>query len=219
MWFENADDENTPKTSVRPADEEQSETILSAAESRPHPKSLTPDPTKAFEDDADEVPGGPASTEEIASLKATIKELDNKANANYDRYLRALAEMDNFKKRMARERLDQMRYAGEDLLNIILPVIDNLERTLAHSHEQSDLTQVLSGVELIQKQFSQALTKAGITVIDQASVPFDPNLHQALQRIEDKSLPDDTVVEILQKGYVLNGKVVRPAMVKVAKHH
>ncbi len=193
----------------------------------PHPVPPVPgaahglggaDPTKAFEEE-EPLPGGPATGDEIATLQAAIKELDQKANANYDRYLRALAELENYKKRVHRERLDQLRYAGEDLLREILPILDNLERTLAHSQEAGDVGKVLEGVGMIQRQFHKALEKSGVTVIDKAPAPFDPAIHQALERVLDTTHPDDTVLEVLQKGYLLNGKVIRPAMVKVAKHH
>lgn len=176
------------------------------------------DPTRAFEDDADDVKGGEASADEIATLKAAIKEMDQKATLNYERYLRALAELENYKKRMARERMEQLRYGGEDLLREILPVVDNLERTLEHSREAAEVEKVLEGVTLIYRQFQQALEKSGIRPIDQAPCPFDPNIHQALERVKDTRHPDDTVVTVLQKGYILNDKVVRPAMVRVAKH-
>ncbi len=175
------------------------------------------DPTKAFDDDDEKLETG-ASGDEITSLKAKIKELDDKANTNYDRYLRALAEMENYKKRAAREKADLLRTAGEDLLLEILPVVDNLERTITHLNENPDPQKIMEGINLIYKQFIQSLQKSGITSIDKVPCPFDPTIHQALSRVEDKSVPDDTVVEILQKGYIMGGKVVRPAMVKVAKH-
>lgn len=218
MWYENNEDENPRKT--------QSETDASAALSPEagaagHAARVSPaqaDPTRAFEEDSP-VSNAPATADEVAALKTAIKELDEKASINYDRYLRALAELENYKKRVARERLDQMRYASEDLLREILPVVDNLERTIAHSHEQSDVNKVLEGVEMIRRQFLKALEKSGISVIDQAPAPFDPTIHQALERVLDNSHPDDTVLDILQKGYSLNGKIIRPAMVRVAKHH
>lgn len=181
--------------------------------------SAAADPTKAFDDDPDDLTPGPVTADEISTLKSAIKELDEKANLNYDRYLRALAELENYKKRIGRERMDLMRYAGEDLLREILPVVDNLERTLIHSAEAQDVAKVMEGIGLIQRQFQKALEKSGVSVIDQAPCAFDPQIHQALERVEDHRHPDDTVVEILQKGYILNGKVVRPALVKVAKHH
>jgi molecular chaperone GrpE len=226
MWFDQFGDDPAKKHASECAPHEGAEGgHHSAAPGHPgHASHAAPfgahaDPTKAF-DDEPEAPaaGGPVTADEMASLKAAIKELDEKANVNYDRYLRALAELENFKKRVARDRLEQLRYAGEDILKEILPVLDNLERTLAFSHENHDVTKILDGIDLIQRQFQQALAKTGVTAIDKAPCPFDPAIHQALQRVEDNSVPDDTVVEILQKGYLLNGKVVRPAMVKVAKH-
>jgi len=217
VWYENNEDENPRKA--------HSEAGTSAAD--PHeaknpghaqrPFPVNSDPTKAFDEDEPSM-GGPATADEISSLKMAIKELDEKANVNYDRYLRALAELENYKKRVARERMDQMRYASEDLLREILPVVDNLERTIDHSHTDSDMHKVLEGVEMIQRQFIKALEKNGVAVLDKAPAPFDPNIHQALERVEDTSHPDDTVLTILQKGYILNGKVIRPAMVRVAKH-
>lgn len=218
MWFDQFGD--NPKKSSAENSQECGEPMSNhEPTTATHTFSGHSDPTKAFDEDPDmPVTGGPATANEIASLKNVIKELDEKANANYDRYLRALAELENFKKRVARERMEQLRYAGEDILKEMLPVLDNLERTLAFSHESHDVGKVLEGVELIQRQFQQALAKTGVTAIDKAPCPFDPTVHQALQREEDTSVPDDTVTGILQKGYMLNGKVVRPAMVKVAKH-
>jgi molecular chaperone GrpE len=220
MWFDQFGDDPAKKHASEAGGHESADTAHPAAGGHaPAAFGAHADPTRAF-DDEPEAPsaGGPATADEMASLRAAIKELDEKANLNYDRYLRALAELENFKKRVSRERLEQLRYAGEDFLREILPVLDNLERTLAFSHESHDVAKVLDGVDIIQRQFQQALAKTGVTAIDKAPCPFDPSIHQALQRVEDKSVPDDTVVEVLQKGYLLNGKVVRPAMVKVAKH-
>jgi molecular chaperone GrpE len=217
MWYENTEEKSHKKT--READEDAQEGKTPAVSAN----SIFPgaqDPTKAFDEDTggEETPPGEASAEEISALRSKIKELDEKSSMNYDRYLRALAEMENFKKRSAKERAEWMRYAGEDLLTEILPVVDNLERTLAHIRENSDIHKLSEGLNLIYRQFIQALERSGVSRIEEAHRAFDPAIHQALQRVEDKSVADDTVVEILQKGYTLNGKVVRPAMVKVAKH-
>ncbi|NTV52141.1 MAG: nucleotide exchange factor GrpE [Candidatus Firestonebacteria bacterium] len=219
MWFDQFGDDPAKKQASE-SGHGSAETAHPAANGQTAPAfGGHADPTKAFDDEPDApVAGGPATSDEIASLKTAIKELDEKANSNYDRYLRALAELENFKKRVSRERLEQLRYAGEDILREILPVIDNLERTLTFSHESHDVSKILDGINIIQRQLQQALAKTGVTAIDKAPCPFDPSIHQALQRVEDTSVPDDTVVGILQKGYLLNGKVVRPAMVKVAKH-
>jgi molecular chaperone GrpE len=218
MWYDNNDEEAQPK--VQQPNSVAPESPLSpTGDFRACSFPAASDPTKAFDDDTDVLPGGAATADEVAALKEAIKELDNKANQNYDRYLRALAELENYKKRVSKERLDLLRYAGEDLLLEILPVVDNLDRTLEHIKDTSDPAKVHEGILLIQRQFQQALAKSGVTLINQAPCPFDPTIHQALQRVEDKSVPDDTVVEILQQGYILNGKVIRPAMVKVAKRH
>lgn len=220
MWYDNPEDEPAIKKPAAAGENEVLDNGGSAAKHR-SAGSVFPgseDPTKAFTDDSDEVPGGTPTSNEVSSFKSAIKELEEKANLNYDRYLRALAELENYKKRMSRDRTELMRYAGEDLLLEILPVVDNLERTLSHSRGASDVKKVLEGIELICRQFLKSLEKSGVTQIEEAPCIFDPAIHQALQRVEDKSVPDDTVVEVLQKGYTLNGKVVRPAMVKVAKH-
>ncbi|MEW6516951.1 MAG: nucleotide exchange factor GrpE [candidate division FCPU426 bacterium] len=211
MWYDNPEDE-APKSAPHPQAQEHGK----VATNNPFPGSQ--DPTKAFGEEVEDLPGGEATGDELTALRAKLKELDEKANLNYDRYLRALAELENYKKRVGRERAELMRYAGEDLLLEILPVLDNLERTLAHAAEATEVKKITEGVELIHRQFVTALEKLGITRIAEAPCAFNPAIHQALQRVEDKSIPDDTVVEILQKGYTLNGKVVRPAMVKVAKH-
>jgi molecular chaperone GrpE len=218
VWYDNNEEETPRKGRSAEDDSDGTQGDLRPADSVARSFPSHTDPTKAFDEDPEPLTGGPATADEITALKAAIKELDEKANANYDRYLRALAELENYKKRVARERMEQIRYAGEDLLRELLPVIDNLERTLSHSHEQCDVNKVLEGVSMIQRQFLKTLEKTGVTFIDKAPAPFDPAIHQALERVADKSHPDDTVLEILQKGYVLNGKVIRPAMVKVAKH-
>lgn len=209
MWYDNPEEE---KAKAAPS---------ASAQTQEAGKAFFPggqDPTKAFDEEVETLPGGEATPDELTALRAKVKELDEKANLNYDRYLRALAELENYKKRTARERAELMRYGGEDLLLEVLPVLDNLERTLLHVRDVSDVKKIVEGVELIYRQFVNSLEKMGITRIAEAPCAFNPAIHQALQRVEDKSVPDDTVVEILQKGYTLNGKVVRPAMVKVAKH-
>ena len=110
------------------------------------------DPTKAFDDD-ETMPGGQVTDDEVQVLKKTIKQLEEKSNLNYDRYLRALAELENYKKRMNRDRTELLRYAGEDLLLEILPVVDNLERTLEHTGQTTDVKKVTEGIELIYRQF------------------------------------------------------------------
>jgi len=130
-----------------------------------------------------------------------------------DRYLRMVADFDNYRKRTDREKSDFFKYALANLLRDLLPVLDNFDRALDHAGEGDDFHK---GVLLIYKQLYDTLTKHGLKPIDQAHVPFDPQIHEAVVREENASVPSHTVVEILQKGYFLHDRLLRPAMVKVA---
>jgi molecular chaperone GrpE len=130
-----------------------------------------------------------------------------------DRYLRTLADFDNYRKRADREKQDFFKYALAGTLRDLLPVLDNFDRALDHAEEGDEFHK---GVALIYKQVFDVLTKHGVRVIDEANVRFDPNIHEAVVREEDPSVPSHTVVQVLQKGYFLHDRLLRPAMVKVA---
>jgi len=130
-----------------------------------------------------------------------------------DRYLRTLADFENFRKRSEREKTEFFKYALSGLLRELLPVLDNFDRALDHAAEGDDFHR---GVLLIYKQLFDTLTKHGLRPIDQANVPFDPKIHEAVVSEEDPSVPSHTVTAILQKGYFLHDRLLRPAMVKVA---
>jgi len=130
-----------------------------------------------------------------------------------DRYLRTLADFDNYRKRADREKQDFFKYALAGTLRDLLPILDNFDRALDHAEEGDEFHR---GVSLIYKQLFDVLTKHGVKVIDESNVRFDPNIHEAVVREEDPSVPSHTVVEVLQKGYFLHDRLLRPAMVKVA---
>ena len=130
-----------------------------------------------------------------------------------DRYLRLLADFENFRRRGEREKADFYKYALAAVLKDLLPVLDNFDRALDHA-EQGD--EFHRGVLLIYKQLFDVLQKNGLKPIAESSVPFDPNIHEAVVREEDPSVPSHTVTAILQKGYFLHDRLLRPAMVKVA---
>jgi molecular chaperone GrpE len=130
-----------------------------------------------------------------------------------NRYLRTLADFDNFRKRTEREKQDFFKYALGGTMRDLLPVLDNFDRALEHAEEGDEFHK---GVLLIYKQLFDVLQKTGLRPIDQANVPFDPNIHEAVVREEDPSVPNHTVVAILQKGYFLHDRLLRPALVKVA---
>jgi len=130
-----------------------------------------------------------------------------------DRYLRTLADFENFRKRSEREKADYYKYALGGVLRDLLPVLDNFDRALEHAEKGDDFHK---GVLLIYKQLYGILEKHGLTPIEQSDVPFDPKIHEAVVSEEDPSVPSHTVVAILQKGYFLHDRLLRPAMVKVA---
>lgn len=130
-----------------------------------------------------------------------------------DRVLRTLADFENFRKRTDREKADFFRHAVASVMKDILPVLDNFDRALDHAEEGDDFHK---GVLLIYKQLFDVLQKAGLTTIEESNVPFDPNIHEAVVREEDDSVPSHTVVMVLQKGYFLHDRLLRPALVKVA---
>jgi molecular chaperone GrpE len=130
-----------------------------------------------------------------------------------DRYVRALADYENFRKRAEREKQDFFKYALAGTMKDLLPVIDNFDRALEHAEEGDDFHK---GVLLIYKQLFDILQKHGLRLINESGVPFDPKIHEAVIREEDPSLPSQTVSAILQKGYFIHDRLLRPALVKVA---
>jgi len=135
-----------------------------------------------------------------------------------DRLVRLQAEFDNYKKRMAREKAEFLKFATEGLLLEFLPVLDNLERAIASARaETASREAVVAGIEMIVRLFRATLEKAGVKPMDAVEKPFDPSLHQAVAQVEAPGVPDHVVVEEIQKGYLLEGRVLRAAMVKVSR--
>ncbi len=134
----------------------------------------------------------------------------------YDRLLRKTAEFDNYRKRVERERREQAEYAAADVLADLLPLVDDLERALQAGPE-TDTDSYRRGVELIHKQMLDLLRRRGVTLIDAVGKPFDPHLHQAVTHETVPGRPEGEVVEEFRRGYKLRDRLLRPAMVKVAK--
>ena len=148
--------------------------------------------------------------EQLAAKEAALEEIQQ-------RYLRLQADFDNFRRRTRGEKEELIKYASEDLITKLLPVLDNFERALAAARDQSEGKSYYEGVEMIYRQFYQVLSNEGLEVVESLGCPFDPNCHEAVMLVEKEDTPKDTVVEELQKGYRLKGKLIRPSMVKVAK--
>jgi molecular chaperone GrpE len=153
---------------------------------------------------------------EEARLRQALEEKTREAEVNYDRYLRAVAELDNAKKRAQREREDYIRYANASLLRDLLPILDNFDRAVRAARTAGETPGLLAGVELIQRELLKTLEKFGVTPYTAVGQPFDPEKHEAVIRMETTEHSEMTVVEETLPGYLLNGRVFRPAMVTVA---
>jgi molecular chaperone GrpE len=150
---------------------------------------------------------------ETDSLNAEIERLTKELALQKDVYLRMAAEYDNFRKRSTKDRLQAIANTKASDVAEILSVTDNLARAL--STECSDAN-YKKGVEMIASQFEAVIKKLGVTEIEAVGKPFDPNFHNAINSREDENFPDNTVCEVLQKGYLFEDKVIRPALVVVA---
>ena len=161
--------------------------------------------------------GADASAVEAEKLREQLLAKELEAKENYDRLLRLAAEFENFKKRAAREKTDAIRYANENLLKDLLPILDNLERALEHAKGGDNANPLLDGIELVLKSFLEVLEKHGVTQISAVGELFDPGKHDALAQMETSEHRPNTVVEQHSKGYHLPGRLLRPAQVTVAK--
>ena len=168
------------------------------------------DPVKTDNKDKDVKKRLKKAETEIAELKKQLDAQKEETTQEKDKYLRMMAEYDNFRKRSAKEKEVIYADAYSDCVKNLLPVLDNLER--AEACDQLD--GLKKGVELTLREFRSAFEKLGITEVE--TDHFDPNLHNAVMHVEDESLGESAIVEVFQKGYQKDGKVIRYAMVKVA---
>ncbi len=154
---------------------------------------------------------------EIADLRLQLNAKEEEAKNHYDRYIRQVAEMDNFKKRTARDREESVRYANETLVKDLLPVIDNLERAIGHASSGGDGTLLVEGVDMVLKGFLDTLAKHGVKPVAAVGLAFDPAQHEALAQVESAEHSPNTVVEAHQRGYLMRDRLLRPALVTVSK--
>ncbi len=150
----------------------------------------------------------------VEALQQRIEELEQEKEEMKNRLLRLQADFENFRRRVRTEKEELVSYANFNLIQKLLPVIDNLERALFASQKGPD--GIIEGLEMIKKHFMDILLKEGVTPIESVGKPFDPNCHEAIFREECSDYPPGTVVEELQKGYMINDKVLRASMVKVS---
>jgi molecular chaperone GrpE len=167
--------------------------------------------------DGDDRPGESAASggAEVTGPAAELQKLKAERDSLLDRLARAQAEFDNARKRAVREQQDFRDYAVADVIKPLLPVLDSFERALQVRSEPGDFR---SGVELIYKQLQDALGKIGVRAIPAKGEPFDPHVHEAIEMVETSDATDHEVLEELQRGYKFKDRLLRPAMVKVAKN-
>jgi molecular chaperone GrpE len=157
----------------------------------------------------------PNDTEELKNLLA---QKTKEAQEHYDRYLRLAAELENIKKRQEREVAELRQFANENLLKELVPVLDNLERALEHGRQSEAPEALMEGLDLVNQDFLKVLGRFGITPINSVGERFDPTYHHAVMEEEAPEVEDQTVLKELQKGYMLQNRLLRPAMVVVSRN-
>lgn len=154
----------------------------------------------------------------LQELEQKLLEAENKAKDSYDRMLRAVAELENFKKRKEKEIADFRKFANESIIKELLNIVDNLERAIeTPSNGGGSEEQIAQGVDLTIKELLKVFQKYGVERLSALGETFDPAFHEAMMQLEMADQPDNTVVQELQKGYTMHERLLRPAMVVVSK--
>ncbi len=158
-------------------------------------------------------------SQELQNLKAEHEATLEKYGEEGDKFLRLQAEFDNFRRRTLKEKQDNFKYGHQNLVKDLLSTVDNLERAVAHGEENKDgdFQSLLQGVELVQKELLGGLAKHGVERIEAADVPFDPEFHEAMAQVPSADVPANTVIDVLQTGYTIRDRMLRPARVVVSK--
>jgi molecular chaperone GrpE len=162
---------------------------------------------------------GMRDAESVSEGEAGASRLREELADADDRLLRLQAEFENFRKRALRERQEAAQYGSQNLFKDLVSVVDNLERAIAHARESGggDLASFLQGVELVYRELLSIFEKNHVTEIEALGKPFDPSLHEAMAQVESGAVPPNTVIDVLQKGFQLRDRLVRPSRVIVAK--
>ena len=180
----------------------------------PPPSEPTSEPSA---DDSGVLPVEVEAPDPVATLEAKVATLEKEKKDNWDRYLRAAADLENLRKRTRREAEDAKFDAKNKVLKEMLPVVDNLERAIEHASAGGEKPHpIVEGVQLVLRQFTTAFERLEVTAIDAMNQPFDPNLHEAISQ-QESDQPAGTVVQVLQRGYKAGDRLLRPSLVVVAK--
>ena len=155
--------------------------------------------------------------QDLAELREKLQSKEQESKENYERYLRQVAEVDNFKKRVNREKEDAIRYANENLIKDILPVMDNLERAIAHAQGGGNGKPLVEGVEMVLRGLLDVFSKHGVVQVPAVGEVFDPGKHEAMAQVESSQYQPNTVINEHHRGYLLRDRLLRPALVTIAK--
>jgi molecular chaperone GrpE len=161
----------------------------------------------------------PEISGELVELQNKLLEKTQEAEENYNRLLRLAADLENLKKRQERERAELLQFGNENLIKELLPVVDNLELALEHGYQLKAPGALLEGIDMVYQGFLTALGRFGVTPLVSVGQPFDPAFHNAVMQEAAPEVPDGSVIKELQKGYLLNQRLLRPAMVVVARNN
>ncbi len=180
-------------------------------------EELEEDPREEGESQDQEEEEIPLTKMTKAKLIKQVEKVQEASDKNLDLYIRSQAEIDNLKKRYQKERQGLIKFANESLIKQLLPIVDNLEKAFIHSQDEDSIEAIREGVDLTLKGLMDILQKAGVETVEAVGEQFDPNFHEAVSEMADDGIKPGTVIKDLQKGYILNQRLIRPSMVIVSK--
>lgn len=180
------------------------------AENRVEGKESSSENTAVEETTVEEATAAQVADQEMARMQQELKQAN-------DMMLRLAAELDNYKKRVAKERESLIKYAAQDIIIDLLPVLDNFKRAIESADKTKDFDSFIEGIKMIYKQVNDLLEKRGVRQIEAIGQTFDPTIHEAVMQLASDEHPENIVVAELQKGYMLNDRVIRPSVVAVSK--
>jgi molecular chaperone GrpE len=176
----------------------------------------TVEPTQTAETTEEAAQAEPAELSREEQLLAEIEQLKAEKEEMYNKFLRAQADLQNFRTRVNKEKEQMLKYASQRAIEALLPVVDNFERAIMASKEATDRDALAEGIEMVFRQLQQVLEQEGVTTVPGVGSPFDPNMHQAVMQEESSEHESGIIIEEFQKGYMLKDRVIRPSMVKVS---
>ena len=180
---------------------------MTASSPQDTPDKTSPDSTVAADSPA--AAAGISLEEQLAAAK-------KEAAGNYDRYVRALADLENFRRRVAREKEELRQFASASLLEGLLPILGNLQLGLAAARQQTDPKTVVDGVAMVLEQLKGVLERHGLKEVNPAGQKFDPHLHEAISHLASPEVPEEHVLQVVRTGYTLHGRLLQPASVVVS---